>query len=252
MIMRRLAQSLKDQNWTAICIEFVLLVLGVFLGIQAQQWVNERAERQLERVYLERILTDIRISIESDQLNATRLTASSDGISMVLNRLRRCELSDSEKDVFADALAHVRRVAPSVFVLNTMEEMLSSGKFSIIRNSKIRDVLNGLARDANYQDKVYAAKIAQVATASVAINPHLIRTYIEHKTPFDPVRWDELDLNFIAMCQDRAFHGALSRLKDIADAGISLNNRALDKLRIAQIELERELGTVANAKETAP
>jgi hypothetical protein len=34
MILRRLAQSLREQNWTAIGIEFVLLVLGVFLGIQ--------------------------------------------------------------------------------------------------------------------------------------------------------------------------------------------------------------------------
>ena len=38
MILRRLAQSLKEQNWTAITIEFVLLVLGVFLGIQAANW----------------------------------------------------------------------------------------------------------------------------------------------------------------------------------------------------------------------
>ncbi len=34
MILRRFSQSLKEQNWTAIGIEFVLLVLGVFLGIQ--------------------------------------------------------------------------------------------------------------------------------------------------------------------------------------------------------------------------
>ena len=44
MIMRRLAQSLKEQNWTAICVEFVLLVLGVFLGIQAANWNGQRAE----------------------------------------------------------------------------------------------------------------------------------------------------------------------------------------------------------------
>ena len=31
MILRRLSQSLKDQNWTAIVIEFVLLVVGVCL-----------------------------------------------------------------------------------------------------------------------------------------------------------------------------------------------------------------------------
>jgi hypothetical protein len=34
MILRRLTQSLKAQNWTAIWIEFVLLAVGVFLGIQ--------------------------------------------------------------------------------------------------------------------------------------------------------------------------------------------------------------------------
>lgn len=49
MILRRLAISLKEQNWTAIAIEFVLLVAGVFLGIQAQQWQLGREERRLER-----------------------------------------------------------------------------------------------------------------------------------------------------------------------------------------------------------
>ena len=33
MILRRLSQSLKQQNWTAIWIEFVLLVAGVFASI---------------------------------------------------------------------------------------------------------------------------------------------------------------------------------------------------------------------------
>lgn len=34
MILRRLSQSLKEQNWMGIVIEFILLVAGVFLGIQ--------------------------------------------------------------------------------------------------------------------------------------------------------------------------------------------------------------------------
>ncbi len=42
MILRRFAEALKQQNWTAIAIEFVLLVLGVFLGIQVSNWNAER------------------------------------------------------------------------------------------------------------------------------------------------------------------------------------------------------------------
>lgn len=44
MILRRLAINLRAQNWTAI--EFVLLILGVFLGILAANWNLERQAKQ--------------------------------------------------------------------------------------------------------------------------------------------------------------------------------------------------------------
>ena len=40
----RISQSLKTQDWAAIRIEFVLLVLSVFLGIQVANWNEARAE----------------------------------------------------------------------------------------------------------------------------------------------------------------------------------------------------------------
>ena len=47
MILRRLAENLHAQNWTAIAIEFVLLVAGVFLGIQAQDWQGDLTNPRL-------------------------------------------------------------------------------------------------------------------------------------------------------------------------------------------------------------
>ena len=38
MILRRVATALREQNWSTITIEFLLLVVGVFLGIQAANW----------------------------------------------------------------------------------------------------------------------------------------------------------------------------------------------------------------------
>lgn len=69
MMLRRLAQSLKEQNWTAICIEFVLLVVGVFLGIQVANWNTARIERALETTYLSRLADDVRSDIaEIDEI----------------------------------------------------------------------------------------------------------------------------------------------------------------------------------------
>lgn len=60
MIMRNLARSLKDQNWTAIAIEFVLLILGVFLGIQVANWNTERLTRNNAAIFTERLRADLR------------------------------------------------------------------------------------------------------------------------------------------------------------------------------------------------
>lgn len=60
MILRRLAQNMKEQNWTAIGIEFVLLIAGVFLGIQAANWNEQRETEQKAAVFSERLIDDLR------------------------------------------------------------------------------------------------------------------------------------------------------------------------------------------------
>jgi hypothetical protein len=60
VILRRLARNLKEQNWTAIAIEFVLLVLGVFLGIQVANWNVERETRVRSGIFTERLADDLR------------------------------------------------------------------------------------------------------------------------------------------------------------------------------------------------
>ena len=46
MPLRRFVAHARKQDWMAIAIEFVLLVLGVFLGIQVSNWNTERENRQ--------------------------------------------------------------------------------------------------------------------------------------------------------------------------------------------------------------
>ncbi len=68
MILRRLSQSLKQQNWTAIVIEFVLLVSGVFLGIQVSNWNEERTDQQREHTMLLELRAELVESIEQTEI----------------------------------------------------------------------------------------------------------------------------------------------------------------------------------------
>ena len=252
MILSRLSQSLKEQDWLAISIEFVLLVAGVFLGIQAQQWSNEREQRRLEHVYIERVLSDVNLSIDTNELNVSRLTSNSDGSTLVLNSLRSCSLPEAQRDAFADGLSDIAKVGPSVFVLSTMDEMLSAGNFSIIRSQKIRDALNGLARDAKYQKNIYDVISAQLAAATATTNRRVIWIYQDHKTPFDPVAWADMEIDFDALCKDKEYQAAVSNARYLTNAGISLNTRAIASLMTARSMLEQELGASAARDEAAP
>lgn len=54
MILRRLSRNLREQNWVATAIEFLLVVVGVFLGILAANWNEERLEkRETDQLLLE-------------------------------------------------------------------------------------------------------------------------------------------------------------------------------------------------------
>lgn len=51
MILRRLTENLRAQNWTAIAIEFFIVVIGVFIGTQVSNWNQQRLEkRETERM----------------------------------------------------------------------------------------------------------------------------------------------------------------------------------------------------------
>ena len=68
MTLRRLTANLRAQNWTAIALEFVLLILGVYLGILAANWNLERLERQetIRLIYqLDAEMTQVQSNLDS-------------------------------------------------------------------------------------------------------------------------------------------------------------------------------------------
>jgi len=59
MIQPRLTANLRAQNWTAITIDFLIVVIGVFLGIQASNWNQARLEKRETEHLLQRIRPQI-------------------------------------------------------------------------------------------------------------------------------------------------------------------------------------------------
>lgn len=65
MILRRITEHVKAQNWFAVGLDFVIVVVGVFIGIQLGNWNEARAHRAGERAFLTQLRDEVAYSAEA-------------------------------------------------------------------------------------------------------------------------------------------------------------------------------------------
>lgn len=48
MLLRRVMKPVQDQNWVTVGVDFLIVVIGIFIGIQAANWNAAREDRSNE------------------------------------------------------------------------------------------------------------------------------------------------------------------------------------------------------------
>jgi hypothetical protein len=64
MLLRSISQHVKDQNWFAVALDFVIVVVGVFIGIQVANWNDSRAFNARELELLHELRSEIKDGIQ--------------------------------------------------------------------------------------------------------------------------------------------------------------------------------------------
>jgi len=136
MIPRRLYEHVKTHNWFAVAIDFVIVVVGVFIGIQVANWNDERKEGHAARLYIERIREDIERSALSAQNGLeyfravkTHALAALDGFDSSQGELGEQFLVDAYQ-----AIQGFNRTVER----STYDELVSAGAMNLIRNLEVR------------------------------------------------------------------------------------------------------------------
>ena len=68
MILRRFMEHIRDQNWFAVGLDVLVVVVGIFLGLQVTNWNEEKKYQENADAYIDRIVIDL----ESYLLSANR------------------------------------------------------------------------------------------------------------------------------------------------------------------------------------
>ena len=80
MLLRRVTQHIKDQNWFAVGIDFVIVVIGVFIGMQVTNWNETWTERDLGLEYERRLVADLQQDLVMHEISASYYQAVLDSV----------------------------------------------------------------------------------------------------------------------------------------------------------------------------
>ncbi len=142
MILRRVIQHVRKQEWTAIGIDFVIVVVGVFVGIQVSNWNAARADQARAQAYLARI----HINLEADLLSIQRReTLWRQVIAYGKGAIRYAETGELvEGSAWKTVLAFYQASQLWQWVTSdsTYQEMRSGGELGLIRDQHLRDALS--------------------------------------------------------------------------------------------------------------
>ena len=138
MQLNRIAQRLRDRDWTSVAVELVIVVAGVFIALQVSNWNDARRDSARGEEYLRRmhaeLLKDVdsiaKISVFWNQVHANGIAAVAYAEDGTLYR------GSAWKTVLAYYQAS--QVWPYRKPDNTFQEILSSGEMALIRNATLR------------------------------------------------------------------------------------------------------------------
>lgn len=188
MLLRRVISHFRKQEWTAIAIDFLIVVLGVFVGLQVSNWNEaQRSKGQAERllVRLESDLIEMRGTVE-DQRQIYR--QSSSALDAFIRSLEEGEAMDAAGVKETMTRIVNARLPPRPPL--SFDEMLSAGRLDLIADTGIRDALRKFARTADINERASGFLAMEYTRASSELNRYL--TYA--RTPGESV-----DENFVTV-----------------------------------------------------
>lgn len=196
-MLRRMTQALRRQDWTTIAVEFVLLVAGVFVGIQVANWNEERRDRLTEIEYLDRLRQEIASMLP--QVRATKATLA-ERLGQI-KELGTFLTSGEGRDVMDDrhcvAAGRSHIYASTIYYPPTIKELIATGRILLIRNAGVRTAI--MSFEQSYADLSQLRTDIQIDRRVLARHyPALIDSGLS-------TDWSGARCDFEAMRKDQAF-----------------------------------------------
>ena len=151
MIFRRFSRHIRNQNWFEIALDLIVVVVGIYIGLQADAFMSAQQDRDLEIEYLQRLIADME---ESLIVQRELIDTLDEGIVTTdyIAEIRNQSVENIDVDRLIEGLNDIGWVPAPNTNMVTVRELQSTGNITLIRDVAIRTAIghsNGPLRTQN-------------------------------------------------------------------------------------------------------
>jgi len=200
MILTRITHAIREQNWFAVALEFVIVIAGVVIGFQVTEWRAQAQRDAAEHLALERLQAEseavvtfwsetVSDSVETNRNRQLFVAALSDGA-----------LPTDEVDAFNDGLVTMGFYAAMTPPNTVFDELLASGGLTQISDLEAREAVSEYASNMDFID-------GQLDQFRLSVSEFMAFTdsYVFNVYDLDSRSLRRVEYNFEALASDPLF-----------------------------------------------
>lgn len=230
MLLRSMTKHVNDQNWFAVFLDFLIVVMGVFVGVQIGNWNQSLQQRQIYEEAFDRVIVELQINLKSLEAERDTIGVRLPIVQQALEDLRTCR-TDAEAQSHVEVAFPYLGTMPS-FRLDTkaLDQLINNDSFLPFQTPETRKRFMGLSTQLNLlsqnsenigeQLTIGAKDISHILTPGPLTmdGPDQIIAAIKQGATPSPelVRRQILIVPLAQACKDEAFLSKFYSWEDIA------------------------------------
>jgi hypothetical protein len=242
MILGRLAAGLKQRDWGTIVLEVLIVVVGIFIGLQVDDWNQARIGRADIAEYLERIQVDLKRDEAFFTFLANEARRKRDGLVTLKRILAEDQSPDVDPDSFFELVEDTSSMGwefPEVQSV-TFLDLQSSGKLALIKDAKLRGQLSFFYQESPHRSDRIQSRITGYAAALYEMTDpqaRLVDRDSEFRDKSSSV--EDVDLqaavdNFLVDARKERFASLLTAEQNYTEFLTAQVNIQLEQIRVLQ------------------
>lgn len=181
MILARITQALKTQNWLAVALEFVIVVAGVLLAFQVSAWNEYRQDQGRVALALERLQLETEQNIAALRQRNTYNEARVAERTIMVEIAMRGSLAEGEAETFERAVAQLMYFSRPPVQQSTYDALEQSGDLALITDRDLVIELNRYQSQLNWIETQHSSFRGGLSTFT-----DTLEDFIFHEPTDDP------------------------------------------------------------------